>query len=196
MFVYNLAFKLFNYNFYNYIFRLISIEKMDSDEDYFLGEFGDNNPEVLQRTAYGGCFLSLHFSFRARDASRRLKWGDVQQHLATNFLFGKPKEAQTHAMEMANNEHSIYPVAQDTQSERCPVKLYNESMKRPPNEMKTPESPSWPLTTKENQTVQYGIQDVRWEKMKSANFSRKQPKMQVWKEISPTIVLGRRVLLG
>ena len=39
------------------------------------GEFGDQDPEVLQRTVWW--LLSLHFGFRARDESRKLKWGDV-----------------------------------------------------------------------------------------------------------------------
>ena len=40
------------------------------------GEFGDSNPVALQRTVWW--FLSLHFGFRARDESRKLRWGDVQ----------------------------------------------------------------------------------------------------------------------
>ena len=39
-------------------------------------EFGDSNPVALQRTVWW--FLSLHFGFRARDESRKLRWGDVQ----------------------------------------------------------------------------------------------------------------------
>jgi hypothetical protein len=37
-----------------------------------LGLFGKHDPEVLQRV-----LNSLHFGFRARDESRRLKWGNV-----------------------------------------------------------------------------------------------------------------------
>ena len=40
------------------------------------GEFGDSYPVALQRTVWW--FLSLHFGFRARDESRKLRWGDVQ----------------------------------------------------------------------------------------------------------------------
>ena len=38
------------------------------------GQFGENDPEILQRTVWW--VLSLHFGFRARDESRRLQWGD------------------------------------------------------------------------------------------------------------------------
>ena len=39
------------------------------------GEFGDENPEALQRTVWW--LLALHFGFRARDESRKLKLGDI-----------------------------------------------------------------------------------------------------------------------
>ena len=52
-------------------------QAIDADEALFeAGEFGDSNPVALQRTVWW--FLSLHFGFRARDESRKLRWGDVQ----------------------------------------------------------------------------------------------------------------------
>ena len=47
----------------------------DAAEDWVFerGEFGDQDPEVLQSPAWW--LLSLHFGFRARDESRKLKWG-------------------------------------------------------------------------------------------------------------------------
>ena len=52
-------------------------QAIDEDEAFFeAGEFGDSNPVALQRTVWW--FLSLHFGFRARDESRKLRWGDVQ----------------------------------------------------------------------------------------------------------------------
>ena len=50
----------------------------DAEEDLMFerGEFGQQDPEVLQRTVWW--LLSLHFGFRARDESRKLKWGDVK----------------------------------------------------------------------------------------------------------------------
>jgi hypothetical protein len=52
-------------------------ELTTAEEDKFfeLGLFGKHDPEVLQRTVWW--ILSLHFGFRARDESRKLKWGDV-----------------------------------------------------------------------------------------------------------------------
>jgi len=37
------------------------------------GQFGEDDPEVLQRTVWW--VLSLHFGFRARDKCLRLQWG-------------------------------------------------------------------------------------------------------------------------
>ena len=52
-------------------------QAIDEDEALFeAGEFGNSNPVALQRTVWW--FLSLHFGFRARDESRKLRWGDVQ----------------------------------------------------------------------------------------------------------------------
>ncbi|CAB4041364.1 Hypothetical predicted protein, partial [Paramuricea clavata] len=52
-------------------------ELTTAEEDKFfeLGLFGKHDPEVLQRTVWW--VLSLHFGFRARDESRKLKWGNV-----------------------------------------------------------------------------------------------------------------------
>ncbi|KAL9978606.1 hypothetical protein ACROYT_G016142 [Oculina patagonica] len=54
----------------------------DAEEDLMFerGEFGDQDPEVLQRTVWW--LLSLHFGFRARDESRKLKWGDREDQNA------------------------------------------------------------------------------------------------------------------
>ena len=52
-------------------------QAIDEDEALFeAGEFGYSNPVALQRTVWW--FLSLHFGFRARDESRKLRRGDVQ----------------------------------------------------------------------------------------------------------------------
>jgi hypothetical protein len=47
----------------------------EEDQFFELGLFGKQDPEVLQRTVWW--VLSLHFGFRARDESRKLKWGDI-----------------------------------------------------------------------------------------------------------------------
>ena len=53
-----------------------AIDEDEEDTLFEAGEFGDSNPVALQRTVWW--FLSLHFGFRARDESRKLRWGDVQ----------------------------------------------------------------------------------------------------------------------
>ena len=52
-----------------------ALEDDEEDALFEIGEFGDSNPVSLQRTVWG--LLSLHFGFRARDESRKLRWGDV-----------------------------------------------------------------------------------------------------------------------
>ena len=52
-------------------------ELTDAEEDLLFrsSEFGDKNPEALQRTVWW--LLALHFGFCARDESRKLKWRDI-----------------------------------------------------------------------------------------------------------------------
>ena len=47
----------------------------EEDLMFQTGQFGEDDPEVLQRTVYWVLFI--HFGFRARDESRRLQWGDI-----------------------------------------------------------------------------------------------------------------------
>jgi hypothetical protein len=51
---------------------------MDDEENtlFITGQFGDSSPSALQRTMWW--FLYMHFGFRARDESRKLRWGDVE----------------------------------------------------------------------------------------------------------------------
>ena len=53
-----------------------SLTDEEEDKLFKSGQFGDSSPEVLQRTMWW--FLSLHFGFRARDESHKLRWGDVE----------------------------------------------------------------------------------------------------------------------
>ena len=79
------------------------------DKLFRLDKFGASNPVALQRTVFW--LLSLHFGFRARDESRRLKWGDVKlcRDPANNnqFLLWQSERGKKHAMAMASNEHLI-----------------------------------------------------------------------------------------
>ena len=52
--------------------------ELTEDEEDLLSQtsqFGEDDPEVLQRTVWW--LLSLHFGFRARDECRRLQCGDI-----------------------------------------------------------------------------------------------------------------------
>ena len=51
------------------------LTEAEEDKLFDYGELGTSNPTVLQRTLWW--MIALHFGFRARDESRRLKWGDV-----------------------------------------------------------------------------------------------------------------------
>ena len=53
-----------------------AIDEDEEDALFEAGEFGYSDPVALQRTVW--LFLSLHFGFRAREVSRKLRWGDVQ----------------------------------------------------------------------------------------------------------------------
>lgn len=114
----------------------------EEDELFRLGEFGSTNPEALQRTVWW--LLSLHFGFRARDESRRLKWGDVtlskDPATGNEFLMWKA-ERGSKTRHGDGHQRAFNPVAQGTNNERCPVMFYKEFIRRRPDEMKTPDSP-------------------------------------------------------
>ncbi|CAH3014583.1 unnamed protein product [Porites evermanni] len=67
-----------------------AIYEDEEDALFEAGEFGDSNPVTLQRTVWW--FLSLHFGFRARDESRKLRLGDdkfLQQNDGQGVLVWK-----------------------------------------------------------------------------------------------------------
>ena len=51
-------------------------ELIEDEEDLLFqtGQFGEDDPEVLQHTVWR--VLSKYFEFRARDECRRLAWGE------------------------------------------------------------------------------------------------------------------------
>ena len=53
-----------------------SLTDEEEDKLFKSDQFGVSTPEALQRAMWW--FLSLHFGFRARDESRKLRWGDVE----------------------------------------------------------------------------------------------------------------------
>ena len=92
------------------------------------GEFGDQDPEVLQRTVWW--LLSLHFGFRARDESRKLKWGDVK--LQINAETGNEELVWTteRGSECRNGEgpgRPFCPIAQASNNARFYLKMTLQS---------------------------------------------------------------------
>jgi integrase len=107
------------------------------------GLFGDHDAEVLQRTVWW--VIALHFGFRARDESRKLKWGDI--------CLGRDPETNNevlvwHAERGSKTRHgdvqhhrAFNPTAQATNTDRCPVKLFKKFASHRPAEMKLADSP-------------------------------------------------------
>lgn len=114
----------------------------EEDELFRIGEFGYGNPEALQRTVWW--LLSLHFGFRARDESRRLKWGDVKlcgdEANGGEFLVWQ-SERGSKTRDGNGQQRAFSPVAEASNGERCPVRVYKEFTKHRPDEMIVPEAP-------------------------------------------------------
>ena len=118
----------------------------EEDQLFQLGVFGKHEPEVLQRTVWR--VLILHFGFRARDESRRFKWGDIElsndPETGCELLLWKAErgsktrhgDGQHHSL-----CHCFYPTAQATENERCPVQLHRAFAEHRALEMKQPHSP-------------------------------------------------------
>ena len=105
--------------------------------------FGKHEPEVLQRTVWW--VLSLHFEFRARDESRRLKWEDIvlsnDPEIGCELLLWKAERGSKTRHGDGQHQKAFYPTAQATENDRCPVQLYRSFAEHRPLEMKQPNSP-------------------------------------------------------
>jgi len=102
--------------------------------------FGDHDPEVLQRTVWW--VLSLHFGFRARDESRKLRWGDISLEKNPEsgeevLVWTAERGSKTRHGE-GTHQRAFNPTAQATNSERCPAKLYKKFAAHRPEKMKQP----------------------------------------------------------
>ena len=118
----------------------------DKEEDALFdsGEFGLENPVSLQRTIWW--FLSLHFGFRARDESRKLRWGDVelQQDPLTGqerLVWLAERGTKTRIGQEHGHQRSFQPKIFATDNNRCPIKFYKAFESHRPAEMKKPDSP-------------------------------------------------------
>ena len=84
------------------------------------------------------------FRFRARDESRRQKWGDVK--LSREEANGGQcliweSERGSKTRNGNGQQRAFNPIAKQQNGERCPVRFYKEFVKRRPDAMKDPEAP-------------------------------------------------------
>lgn len=121
-----------------------ALTQEEEDKLFETGQFGCTSPQVLQRTMWW--FLALHFGFRARDESRKLRWGDIQ--LQQDPVDGREmlvwlSERGTKTRKGQENGHrrSFQPKVYATESERCPVKYYKYFKSHRPAEMNTADAP-------------------------------------------------------
>ncbi|KAL9955901.1 hypothetical protein ACROYT_G037299 [Oculina patagonica] len=117
----------------------------ESEEDLLFRtkQFGDHDPEVLQRTVWW--VLSLHFGFRARDESRKLRWGDIviekdPERDEEVLVWAAERGSKTRHGE-GTHQRAFNPTARPTNNERCPVKLYKMFAAHRSEKMKHPDSP-------------------------------------------------------
>ena len=128
----------------------------DNEEDVLFEtrEFGDTNPVSLQRTVWW--FLSLHFGFRARDESRKLRWGDVQltqdQDGREMLVWLAERGTKTRHGQEKGHQRAFQPKVFATNTERCPVKYYKKFKSHRPAEMNEPAAPSFYLAVRHNRS--------------------------------------------
>lgn len=118
----------------------------DDEEDklFSVGYFGDHEPLTLQRTLWW--VFSLHFGFRARDESHKLRWGDVQlteDPETGNEVISWLAERVTKTRSGKENGHrrAFSPTAQANNTVKCPVLLYKAFRSHRPTEMNQNDSP-------------------------------------------------------
>ena len=122
-------------------------ELTEDEEDLLFetGQFGEDDPEVLQRTVWW--VLSLHFGFRARDECRRLQWGDIA--IEDDPVSGKQVlvcKAEQGSKTRREDFHcrAFSPKAHVTDIKRCPFRLYLKFASHRPERMKKPHASFFP----------------------------------------------------
>ena len=116
-----------------------SITPSEEDLLFHTKQFGDRNPEVLQRTVWW--VLSFHFGFRARDESRKLRWGDIvleNDPYGCEVLVWKAERGSKTRHGDSTHQRAFNPTAQATNNERCPVKLFKKFSAHRPEKDETP----------------------------------------------------------
>ena len=135
-----------------------ALEDDEEDALFETGEFGDSNPVSLQRTVWW--LLSLHFGFRARDESRKLRWGDVQLQEDKDggemLVWLAERGSKTRHGQEQGHRRAFQPKVYATKTERCPVKFYKTFKSHRPVEMNKPESPFY-LAVRHNRSSQDNV---------------------------------------
>ena len=108
------------------------------------GYFGIENPLSLQRAMWWK--ITVNFGYRARDEARKLKFRDLKLSTDENGLkyleWDKERGTKTRTGEKHNSHQRAFnPKAVETPDEYCPIRIYEEFIKRRPEESKTTDSP-------------------------------------------------------
>ena len=132
-----------------------ALEDEEEDALFEIGEFGDSNQVSLQRTVWW--LLSLHSGFRARDESRKLRWGDVQLQQDKDgeemLVWLAERGTKTRHGQEKGHRRAFQPKVYAIKAERCPVKFYKTFKTHRPLEMNQKESPFY-LAVRQNRTSQ------------------------------------------
>ena len=118
-------------------------ELSNAEEDLLFrsGHFGNGDPAALQGTVWW--LLALYFGFRARDESRKLKWGDIvlkKDGETGNEVLIWRTERESKTRRGNGDARAFYPTAQATNNERCPVYYYKKLRSHRPPEMNNADS--------------------------------------------------------
>ena len=130
--------------------RALSNEEEDSL--FEAGQFGDHSPDVLQRTIWW--FLSMHFGFRARDESRKLRRGDISIETDPKdgnemLVWLAERGTKTRTGKEHGHQRAFQPKIFATSGQRCLVQFYKTFTSHRPKKMNVPEAPFY-LAVKHN----------------------------------------------
>ncbi len=111
---------------------------------YEKGYFGLETPQSLQRTVWW--VITTHFGYRARDESRKLRYGDIALNTDSSgkkyLEWDKERGSKTRTGESSySHQRSFNPKAFETNDPRCPVKTFEKFDSLRPAESKELDSP-------------------------------------------------------
>lgn len=138
----------------------MSLTDEEENKLFDSGQFGEDSPETLQRALWW--FLAMHFGFRARDESRKMKWGDViLQQDATDgremLVWLSERGTKTRKGQEKSHQRQFRPKIYATGTDRCPIKYYKLFLSHRPAEMNQPKTPFFSQsTTNGDLKIQFG----------------------------------------